>query len=72
MELMEWIKMKKENWNKIKLNVGYLTKIGTKKDLIRELKNMGSYEYVKGMNDEGELYKNIGKAKNTYYWIGMG
>ena len=64
--------MKKENWNKIKLNVDYLTKIGTKKDLIRELKNMGSYEYVKGLNDEEELYKNIGKAKNTYYWIGMG
>ena len=64
--------MKKENWNKIKLNVDYLTKIGTKKDLIRELKNMGSYEHVKGLNAEGELYKNIGKAKNTYYWIGMG
>ena len=65
--------MKKENWNKIKPNVGYLTKIGRpKKDLIRELKNMGSYEYVKGLNDEGELYKTIGKVKNTYYWIGMG
>ena len=35
--------MKKDNWNKIKLNVGYLTKIGTKKDLIRELKDMKKY-----------------------------
>ena len=64
--------MKKENWNNIKLNVGSLTKIGTKKDLIISLKTYGDYDYVKQMMDEGEFYKNIGKAKNTYYWIGMG
>ena len=64
--------MKKENWNKIKMNVTFISKIGTKKDLIRELKTYGGYDEIKKMMEDGDFYRQIGKLKNTYYWISMG
>ena len=64
--------MKKENWNKIKMNVTFISKIGTKKDLIRELKTYGDYDEIKKSMEDGEFYRQIGKLKNTYYWISMG
>ena len=64
--------MKKENWNNIKMNVTFISKIGTKKDLIRELKTYGDYDEIKKSMEDGEFYRKIGKLKNTYYWISMG
>ena len=64
--------MKKENWNNIKMNVTFISKIGTKKDLIRELKRHGDYAEIKKLMENGEYYTSIGKIKNTYYWISVG
>ena len=41
--------MKKENWDKLvkfgTFHVSRLSKIGTKKDMIRTLKSLGDYDY---------------------------
>ena len=64
--------MKKENWNNITKEshnrFTTISKIGGKKDLIRELKK-GGLSYNDTINRLVEREDKIGKYKNTYYWI---
>ncbi len=70
---------KKENWEKLlsthkdpanNFHISRLSKIGTKKDMIKALKNeFGDYDYVKELNENGEFRKEFGRIGNTYYSI---
>jgi hypothetical protein len=64
--------MKKENWNNITKDSSErfttLYKIGGKKELIKDLKELGfTYsETVEGLNAREQR---IAKYKNTYFWL---
>ena len=70
--------MKKENWEKLlsthkdpanNFHISRLSKIGTKKDMIKQLKKLGDYDYVKELNENSEFRKEFGRIGNTYYSI---
>ena len=70
--------MKRDKWEKLlskhkdpadNFHISRLIKIGNKKDMIRELKSFGNYEYVKSQNEDNNYHKEIAKLGNTYYWI---
>ena len=65
--------MKKENWDKLvkfgTFHVSRLSKIGTKKDMIRTLKSLGDYDYIKKLNEDGEFNREFARIGNTYYAI---
>jgi len=70
--------MKKDKWEKLlskhkdsanNFHISRLRKIGTKKDLIKDLKQQGSFEYILEQNENGEFRGVIGKLGNTYYLI---
>ena len=70
--------MKKENWEKLlsthkdpanNFHISRLSKIGTKKDMIRTLKSLGDYDYIKKLNEDGEFNREFARIGNTYYAI---
>jgi len=64
--------MKKENWNNITNEpynrFVYLSKIGGKKDLIKQLKSY-NLSYTDAVQELMDRTAKVGKIKNTYYWI---